>query len=189
MLCLKLITKAEFSRVLPCHVAVSTCNLVSKSTRKVTVGSWPCGKLIWWELTSWEDNWWEVTSWEVDLVGLYLVGVDFVRVDFVGVNLVGGYQLEQQETLSVQYQGSDWHDTICIISTTKLWKCSSPLHLFSQLRRSACWHVTFFKMTQALKLWVSCVWSVCCRCCIVLVAYYTVVLGSVTAACCSQAVC
>ena len=40
--------------------------------------SWSCGKLIWWELTSWEFD---------------LVGVDLVEVDFMGVDLVGGRKL------------------------------------------------------------------------------------------------
>ena len=86
MLCLKLlITKGEFSRVLPCHVAVSTCLLV-KATLCLKGHS---GKLTLWEVDPvgvdlmGNDIWCELTSWEVDLVGLYLVGVDFVRTDFV----------------------------------------------------------------------------------------------------------
>ena len=104
-------------------------------------GSWPHGKLIWWdfilrELIMWELISWELTSWE---------------------------DTNWNSRRHCQCSIKGVTDMIpCVVSTTKLWKCNSPLRLFSQLRRSACY---FLRMTQALKLWVSCVWSVCCRCC------------------------
>ena len=157
MLCLKLIiTKAEFSGVLPCHVAVSACLLMSTATLwqfvykssaerpqwevdlvgvdpvgvdftgnwphgKISGGRWPHGKLIWWDFTLWESISWELISWE----------------------LWEDTNWNSRRHCQCSIKGVT--DMIpCIVSTTKLWKCSSPLRLFSQLSRSACWHVTFW---------------------------------------------